>query len=92
MNILRKLFPKKVWILEGIEYDEQNKRFKVTAVFGVHKDRNWALAHLHQLGYLNGKLFSKPAIDEFGMTRIGAHVMYDSEGNLARAREVTLEK
>ena len=48
-----------MWILEGIEYDEQTKRFKVTAVFGVHKDRNWGMAHLHQLGYLNGKLFDE---------------------------------
>ena len=92
MNILKKLFTKKVWILEGVEYDEQTKRFKVTAVFGVHKDRNWGMAHLHQLGYLNGKLFDKPVIDEFGLTRIGAHVMYDKSGNLARARQVTLEE
>ena len=89
-----KFFKKKryVWILEGVEYCEAEKRFKVTAVFGVHKDRNWGMAHLHQLGYLNGTLFNKPAIDEFGVERIGAHVMYDSKGNLARARKVVLEK
>lgn len=87
-----KLFTKYVWILEGIEYDEQTKRFKVTAVFGVHKDRNWGMAHLHRLGYLNGKLFDKPVVDEFGLTRIGCHVMYDKNGNLAWARKVVLEK
>ena len=86
------LFKKYVWVLEGIVYDERTKRFKVTAVFGVHKDRNWGMAHLHQLGYLNGKLFDKPVIDEFGLTRIGTHVMYDKNGNLAWARKVKLEK
>lgn len=86
------LFKKYVWILEGIEYDERDKRFKVTAVFGVHKSRSWGMAHLHRLGFLNGKLFDKPVVDEWGLTRIGAQVMYDKDGNLAWARKVKLEK
>lgn len=85
------IFKRKVWVLEGIEYDEETKKIKTVAVFGVHKDRNRGLAHLHRLGYLKGKLLGT-VIDEYGIHRVGAHVMYDSKGNLARVREMELEK
>ena len=84
-------FKKTVWVLEGIEYDEKTKKIKVTAVFGVHKDRNLGLAHLHRLGYPNGKLLGT-VIDEDGIQRVGAHVMYNANGSLARVHEMTLEK
>lgn len=82
---------KTVWVLEGITYDESAKKIETTAIYGVHKDRNMGMAHLHALGFLKGKLLGK-VIDEQGIERVGAPVMYNDSGQMARAREMTLEK
>ena len=80
-----------VYVLEGVEYDKDAKKINVVAVYGVHKDRSWAMAHLHSLGYLNGKLLGE-VIDEQGIKRVGAIVMYNDSGQLARAHEMELKK